>query len=96
MNKRFRLNIRKESLESSFMTRNQKLNQSVDGGTVSFTAEGKGRMLQNNPFIPKVSANLININLKTSTRVSHQRDVNNVIHYLNGQHVNESTRVDYE
>ena len=96
MNKRVQFNLRRESLELSIMTRKSNLNQSIDSGIVTFTAEGRSRMQQNNPFIPKISANLININLKTSTRVSHQRDVNNVINYLNGHHNNDSIRVDYE
>lgn len=50
---------------------------------VNFTNEGKKSLIDCNEYIPKISANLLGMSLKTPLRMTHQKNNNNLLNYLN-------------
>lgn len=86
----------KGSLVDRYDMISNKNSETLEPHPVSFTNYGRHRLLDNNPFIQKISANLIALGLKTSQRVSHKRDVNIVMNFLNYAHEDKSVKIDYE
>lgn len=60
---------------------------------VIFTNEGKKILIDCNEYIPKISANLLGMNLKIPLRMTHQKNNNNLLNYLN-QNCNNSQDFD--
>jgi hypothetical protein len=50
---------------------------------VTFTAAGMQMLVECNEYIPKISASLLGMNLKTGLRITHQKDFNSVFNYIN-------------
>ena len=50
---------------------------------VTFTPAGMHMLIECNEYIPKISASLVGMQLKTGLRITHQKDINVIFNYIN-------------